>query len=71
MNFSVNSPHYYQYCFESSGTGAEATFTATAMGDLDCDGEKSTFKRMGVVDMSGGDCSVRSGAAFFRDKELE
>jgi|GEM_PF-745006 len=71
LRFGVSRPHYYQYCFESSGTGADATFTATAIGDLDCDGVKSTFKRMGVMDQTGGDCSVRGGAALYKEQELE
>ncbi len=58
LQFSINSEHYFQYCFESSGTGASAVFTVTAHADLDCDGELSTFQRMGTGVQEGRECSL-------------
>lgn len=37
----------------ASGKGAEASFTARAIGDLDCDGVHSTFELVGRVDGQG------------------
>jgi hypothetical protein len=47
LNFSMSEPHYYRYSFESEGAGSNARFTATAQGDLDCDGIPSRFERAG------------------------
>ena len=69
LKFSMDDPHYYQYAFVSAGTGNEATFTARALGDLDCDGEFSTFEMWGDADFSGGDPA--GSAAVYRIKELE
>ncbi len=40
-------PFRFVYQFESSGTDAQAEFTATAFGDLDCDGEVRTMRVYG------------------------
>ncbi len=50
LNFAMSDPHYYAFEYESSGTRTGATFTATAYGDLDCDGELSTFVRTGHIE---------------------
>lgn len=49
LNFAMSDPHYYAYQYDSSGTRGESTFTATAFGDVDCDGELSTFVRTGHI----------------------
>ena len=49
LNFEVREPHRYSYQFDSEGTGVGATFTASAFGDVDCDGIYSTFIRVGEV----------------------
>lgn len=49
LYFSLRDPHYFSYQFDSAGEGADATFTASAFGDLDCDGQLSTFVREGRV----------------------
>ncbi len=51
--------HYYRYEYVSSGTGAESSFTARAIGDLDCDGVYSTFERSGSVRNENGDLNVK------------
>ena len=68
LNFAMTDPHYYSYQFDSSGVGPGATFTASAFGDLDCDGIYSTFTRTGEV--TGGN-EVRGGAGLYRDNEME
>jgi hypothetical protein len=45
-----DEPHRYRYQFDSSGEGPNATFTATAFGDLDGDCVYSTFTRTGWID---------------------
>ncbi len=45
LRFAMTDPHYYSYEYESDG----ASFTARAFGDLDCDGEFSTFEVAGTI----------------------
>jgi len=45
IGFSMPDPHYYSYELEVTGAG----FTAKAVGDLDCDGELSTYTLTGTV----------------------
>ena len=49
LNFAMADPHYYSYQYDSSGIEADSTFTAYAFGDVDCDGELSTFMRSGQI----------------------
>lgn len=47
MELTIDEPHLYRYSYESAdGT----TFTATAVGDLDCSGKPQTFTLKGSVD---------------------
>ncbi|HET9993156.1 MAG TPA: hypothetical protein VFQ65_31690, partial [Kofleriaceae bacterium] len=47
MEFTIDEPHLYRYSYESAdGT----SFTATAVGDLDCSGRPQTFTLKGSVD---------------------
>jgi len=50
LSFELSDPHYYSYQYESSGAGPGAQFTARAVGDLDGDGDRSTFERAGGLD---------------------
>lgn len=49
LNFALTDPHKYAYQYDSSGEGESAQFTASAFGDLDCDGKFSTFVRFAAV----------------------
>jgi type IV pilus assembly protein PilA len=69
LNFNIPDPHNFRPVFNSSGVGTSATFTATAYGDLDCDGILSTFQRAGNVSATSGD--VSSAGAAYVDKEIE
>ena len=53
LGFSVDEPHYYQYRFTSQGRGKHAHFVAEARGDLDCDGQTSSFQVVGTVSAQG------------------
>jgi len=75
LKFSMDDPHYYGYAYEASApapgdTAGGNNFTALALGDLDCDGTKSTFSMYGVVDATYADGPAGS-AAISRVDELE
>ncbi len=57
MHFALTEPHYYGYSFATTGTSNAALYTATAQGDLDCDGTYSTWEIRGSIDDEG---SVRA-----------
>ncbi len=68
----MSEPHYYVYAFDATGTGAEATFTATAFGDLDGDGVLSTFQRAGKAKVEDdGYTTVEMVKGMFVENELE
>lgn len=66
LQFSVDDPHYYSYQYEV--VDAEKEFVVRAFGDLDCDGEYSTFEMRGAVDDSG---AVASPEGMIRIRESE
>ncbi len=66
IGFSIDGPHYYQYQVTTSGSGTAATFTVTAVGDLDGDGIYSTFSRSASV--SNGEVT---GTSLYITNELE
>ena len=68
LNFAVTEPFYYHYEFVSKGKGANAHFTARAIGDLDCDGVYATFEIVGSVNEKG---EVVGGDGFSYRNELE
>jgi len=63
LNFAIFDPHYYQYEFVSDGQ----SFTARAVGDLDCDGVTSVFEQTGSL---GPDGQV-IGGALRRERPFE
>ena len=74
LSFQITDQHYFVYAFDSNGlTGPEAQFTASAYGDLDCDGVMSTFQRMGFGDPGStmAECSLQGSAAFYVEQETE
>jgi len=50
MGFKISTPQFYQYSFESSGSGTAAQATAIAHGDLDGNGVQSTFRATAAPD---------------------
>ena len=68
LNFAVEDPFYYQYSYDGKDFGAGAHFTARANGDLDCNGQVSTFERVGTVDAEN---NINGGAGLFTKNELE
>ena len=53
LHFSVDDPFYYEYQFTSAGSDNSSTFRAQGFGDLNCDGNLSTYERIGSVDSGG------------------
>lgn len=73
LSFQMNDEHYFVYAFDSTGTLSAAKMTASAYGDLDCDGSQSTFQRIGWGDpmASKSDCAMYGSAAFYVEQETE
>lgn len=72
LNFQIPDDHYFVYEFNSEkledGTWE---FSATAFGDLDCDGLKSTFQRYGRGIIGDNECEVEPGRGLFMENETE
>jgi hypothetical protein len=50
LSFQLTDPHYYVWSWTSQGVNTAATFTASATGDLDCDGLLSNYSIVGRID---------------------
>jgi type IV pilus assembly protein PilA len=68
LAFAMAGPHYYAFEYASMGVGANAQFTARALGDLDGDGLLSTFERAGRLN-ANHDMEGSSGIYFERELE--
>jgi prepilin-type N-terminal cleavage/methylation domain-containing protein len=68
LSFSIPDPFLYKPKYTSAGTGATSTFIAEAIGDLDCNGTVSNFKRLGAIDTNG---DVSGSKAPIITNELE
>jgi type IV pilus assembly protein PilA len=55
LQFSLNKPHHYRYCFKSEGEGVNARFDIKVQGDLDCNGKYSTYLMIVRVDHKTGE----------------
>jgi hypothetical protein len=53
LNFEKQGPHYFSFEFESHTSHEGAHFMARSFGDLDGDGELSTFEVFGEVKAGG------------------
>jgi prepilin-type N-terminal cleavage/methylation domain-containing protein len=73
LTFQMSDQHYFIYSFKASGTLNTANFDGQANADLDCDGVRSTFRRMGFGDpkATNAECAIQGSAAFFVDGETE
>ncbi|MGH1346571.1 MAG: type IV pilin protein [Nannocystales bacterium] len=70
LNFGMEQGHFfhYDYISSNSNTGYGACqFTAQAFGDLDNDGEYSTFERSGAADQNG----VNAAAGLYIHRVVE
>jgi len=68
LDFSIADPHYYSFEYVSTGTGTTAAFTARALGDLDGDGNRSTFERAGALNSQR---EMYGSPGIFMASELE
>jgi hypothetical protein len=66
LRMALDDPHYYSYQYEVAPDGR--SFTARAMGDLDCNGVYSTFELVGSISADG---TVTGPAGMFINNELE
>ncbi len=73
LHFRITDQHYFQYEFTSAGSLSTAIFTASAYGDLDCDGQHSTFQMVvrGDPKATYAECDSVTTAGIFRDNETE
>ena len=53
LKFSLPDPHYLLPGYTSSGTATDSKFTAAALGDTNCNGTFSVFRRDGYITPSG------------------
>ena len=74
LSFSVDDPHYYAYGYTAANTAGdtsgETNFTASAVGNLDCDAETSLFEMYGEINSEYSD-GPSGTAALARTRELE
>ena len=67
LGFSIHHAHYFSFAFASDLQPGRATFAARAHGDLDGDGERSTFELTG--ESAGRRPRVLPG--LYVDREIE
>lgn len=70
LNFGMEQAHFFHYNYASSNTNTgygACQFTAQAFGDLDDDGEYSTFERSGAADQNG----VNAAAGLYIHRVVE
>lgn len=68
LGFTTEDRGRYSYQFVSGFVEGQHRFTARALGDLDCDGELSTFERVGWIEADG---ALKPGAGFFTEHRDE
>ncbi len=70
LDFRFDYPHFFSFQFDSKRdeTGGKATFTSKAFGDLDGDGDLSTFEVNGEK-VNGDPARILPG--MFIDREVE
>ena len=66
LDFSMNDPHYYSYEYKRSDDGK--SYTVSAYGDLDCDGDFSTYRVSGGI---GADGSIEDMGEIQIENALE
>ena len=68
LKFALADPHNYIPGYTSSGTGPAATFTAAALGDLNCNSTRSEFRRNGYI-TTGGDVAGQTMPTIINELE--
>ena len=67
LGFREDHAHYFCFAFDSQRSAARSTFVARAHGDLDGDGERSTFEVHGEATADG----ARLLPGLYVDREVE
>ncbi len=69
LRFQPTDKHRYAYQFHSRVIAEnESEFTASALGDLDCDGLRSTFEIRGTGKIDGSDCNVEVSPMYIENE---
>ena len=72
LKFTMQDPQYFMYQYVSADpTATDATFTATANGDLNADGTTSTFSLQGGIAYDGKTAVMRVAPNIAEDKPEE
>jgi hypothetical protein len=73
LDFKLTGSHHYVYEIKSEGVLKEALMEIYAYGDLDCDGEMSTFKMtvLGDEQANFAECAVSAAPILTKTKENE
>lgn len=74
MRFSMESPQYFQYDYQSvGGSDPGNTYSAYAYGDLDGDGNASTFASFGAIqqDSTTGDVILTPAPTMYKNNADE
>lgn len=66
LRWELKEPHAYVYEYKATGTLGEARYEVSAYGDLDCDGQYSTFRYVGKGDprSNAEDCVLGASPEF-------
>lgn len=54
LHFEMTKPFRFQYSYVGTSTATSSTYTAHAIGDMDCDGDTIDFQLDGTVPAGGG-----------------
>lgn len=73
LRWELKEPHAFVYEYQALGTLGEARYQISAYGDLDCDGEFSTFRYVGKGDSRStqDDCILGETPTFERINDAE
>lgn len=55
LKFAIATSHFFQYRYLAASSGRNATYTAQAVANMDCDSKNSTFMFSGSVDSATGE----------------
>ena len=66
LTIELNEPQPFVYTYKASGTFKDATYTVTAIGDLDCDGVYATYTYIGRGDpnATAENCVLKTHPTF-------
>ena len=54
LHFQQSDPHYFRWSYSSANSNTAAVYTASAVGNLDCDSTSSSYQLWGDIDAEFG-----------------